>query len=457
MSPKKLIIALWAVVALVALAILFAPSNDGYREFAANPVAPAKKLAVAGTEASASAAPVAAPSAASADSKVTVVRESGFQALSLGGVAQSMAPTAAPSKVATTPMAQGMAADASGRTASTTYRPAPQTTPAEREEALAIAGVERQHFLTACNHDHDLLLASGQAPAYVCKALNAPAGPDATAITTTPTYPNSQTFLLHSRPGATRKVYLDFTGHTTTGTPWNTYWSRTSFTTPPFTLDGDTATFNDAEHAAIQTVWRRMAEDFASYDVDVTTEDPGLENLLRTSAGDLNYGMRVIFGPDQNATGSGGVAYVGSFNSLRTTGAPDIPCFVFAGVGAGTKFMGEAGAHEVGHTVGLFHDGATGQEVFQAMAAEPTPGLPSWASVTPRTSSSGPRASTPEPTILRMTLPSSPPTSRSSLTSSVTPSAPPPSSMVSAPRSAASSRPPRTSTSSRSMPAVATW
>jgi len=377
MSPKKLIIALWAVVALVALAIVFAPSNDGYREFAATQVAPVKKAVVASSEASVSAAPVAAPSAPSADSKVTVIRESGFQALSLGGVAQSMSPSAAPAKAAPAPMAQPNATDASARTASTTYRPAPQSTMAEREEAVALAGVDRQHFLAACNHDHDLQIASGKAPAYVCKALNAPAGPDTTAITTTTSYPNSQTFLLHSRPSASRKVYLDFTGHTTTGTPWNTYWSRTSFTTPPFTIDGDTSTFNDAEHAAIQTVWRRMAEDFAAYDVDVTTEDPGLENLLRTSAGDLNYGMRVIFGPDQNATGSGGVAYVGSFNSLRTTGSPDIPCFVFAGVGASTKFMGEAGAHEVGHTVGLFHDGAAGQEYFPGHGT----GATSWAPI----------------------------------------------------------------------------
>ena len=376
MSPKKLIIALWAVVALVALAlaIVFAPSNDGYREFAATQVAPAKKLSVASSEASASAAPVAAPSATSADSKVTVIRESGFPAISLGGVAQSMNP-AAPAGSSRPEAAKRVelpaVASANG------YHPAPQASMSEREEAVALSGVERFHFLKACEHDHDLQLAAGQSPAFFCRALNTPAGPDTTPITTTPTYPTSQTFLLHSRPSATRKVYLDFTGHVTTGTPWNGLWNRTSFTTPPFTLDADTATFNAAEHAAIQTVWRRMAEDFAPYDVDVTTEDPGLENLLRTSAGDLNYGMRVIFGPDQNATGSGGVAYVGSFNSLRTTGAPDIPCFVFAGVGAGTKFMGEAGSHEVGHTVGLLHDGTSTQGYFPGHGTGPT----SWAPI----------------------------------------------------------------------------
>lgn len=31
----------------------------------------------------------------------------------------------------------------------------------------------------------------------------------------------AQTFSLHSRPGATRKIFLDFDGHTTTGSAWN--------------------------------------------------------------------------------------------------------------------------------------------------------------------------------------------------------------------------------------------
>jgi Flp pilus assembly protein CpaB len=44
MSPKKLIIALWAVVVAVALAMVFAPSTDGYREYAATQVAPAVKV-----------------------------------------------------------------------------------------------------------------------------------------------------------------------------------------------------------------------------------------------------------------------------------------------------------------------------------------------------------------------------------------------------------------------------
>ena len=382
MSPKKLIIALWAVVALVALAIILAPSNDGYREFASTQVAPANKAVVPAADKSAAAAPSAPSVAPVAGTQVTVIREAGAPAFGFNGVAQAMTPAGASAKVAPTPLAQAKPADASVRTASTAYRPAPLATTAEHEEASVAAGGDRQQFLSACRHDHDLnLAASGNKPFYVCRGLKAPVGPNTTEITTTPTYPTAQTFLLHSRPGATRKVYLDFTGHTTTGTPWNwpapTGWGVASFTTPPFSLDADTANVSNAEHAAIQTVWRRIAEDFAGYDVDVTTEDPGLQGLLKTSAGDLNYGMRVIFGPDQNATGAGGVAYVGSYGFTRAAGETDIPCFVFADIGDTAKFMSEAGSHEVGHTVGLFHDGTNAVEYFPGHGT----GAGSWAPI----------------------------------------------------------------------------
>ncbi|KAF6263053.1 hypothetical protein COO60DRAFT_1635476 [Scenedesmus sp. NREL 46B-D3] len=39
--------------------------------------------------------------------------------------------------------------------------------------------------------------------------------------------------------------------------------------------DGDRSTFNAEELADIVAVWRAVAEDFAPFDVDVTTVDPG--------------------------------------------------------------------------------------------------------------------------------------------------------------------------------------
>ena len=67
------------------------------------------------------------------------------------------------------------------------------------------------------------------------------------------------------------------------------------------------------------SIWRGVAEDFAPWDVDVTTEDPGLEGLRKTNATDMDYGIRVVFGSDKctdwhDADGCGGVAYSASFS-----------------------------------------------------------------------------------------------------------------------------------------------
>ena len=58
--------------------------------------------------------------------------------------------------------------------------------------------------------------------------------------------PLDQTFLLHSRPGAKRTIYLDFNGATLTGTAWNTAQQPTIFA-EPFDTDGVPGTFSTAE------------------------------------------------------------------------------------------------------------------------------------------------------------------------------------------------------------------
>ena len=325
MSPRQLKVAACLFALAVAGAVFFLPSGGQYVEYAAVDVAPAARPVVVAPKTS-----VASPVVASVS----------------------------PATQTASPANAGSSSNAASAGGAPLYRPAFLASIAERESAADVAGVPREDFVKACDRDHDLhIAASGHGPFYMCAGLKAPIGPDVTAVTTTPSYPTAQTFKLHSRPTATRKIYLDFNGHVTTGTPWNTAFNKTTFTTPPFSLDANTAAFSAAEHAAIQYVWRSMAEDFARFDVDVTTEDPGVEYLRRTSLAGTTYGMRIVFGPDQNATGSGGQAYVGSFGAIRTNTQPDNPCFVYAGTGASSKFMAEAGAHEAGHTVGLFHDG----------------------------------------------------------------------------------------------------
>jgi hypothetical protein len=355
MSPRQLKVAACFFALAVAGAVFFLPSGGQYVEYAAVDVAPAARPFVVAQKTS-----VASPVVASVSPATQSDERAKAGTISLGGVTEAMAASAKPVPATQTasPANAGSSSNAASAGGAPLYRPAFLASIAERESAADVAGVPREDFVKACDRDHDLhIAASGHGPFYMCAGLKAPIGPDVTAVTTTPSYPTAQTFKLHSRPTATRKIYLDFNGHVTTGTPWNTAFNKTTFTTPPFSLDANTAAFSAAEHAAIQYVWRSMAADFARFDVDVTTEDPGVEYLRRTSLAGTTYGMRIVFGPDQNATGSGGQAYVGSFGAIRTNTQPDNPCFVYAGTGASSKFMAEAGAHEAGHTVGLFHDG----------------------------------------------------------------------------------------------------
>ncbi len=170
--------------------------------------------------------------------------------------------------------------------------------------------------------------------------------------------PLADTFRLHSRPGATLVIYLDFDGNTTTGTPWNSnFTAGAPIVTPPFDIDGNPAAFADTELQRIQLIWQRVAEDYAAFNVDVTTEDPGVEGLRKTSPTDTAYGVRVCIGGtsyDWYGAGAGGVSYVGCFDW-----SSDTPNFVFpAQLGNGNeKYTAEAISHEVGHALSLVHDG----------------------------------------------------------------------------------------------------
>jgi hypothetical protein len=166
----------------------------------------------------------------------------------------------------------------------------------------------------------------------------------------------TKTFLLHSLPGATKVIYLDFDGHTTSGTSWNSGYGD-PIVSAPYSLDSAPA-FSATELESIQYIWQRVAEDYLPYGVDVTTEDPGLEGLRRSGAGDTAWGQRVVISPTNwYSAGAGGVAYIGAFSW-----SSDTPCFVFtAQLGNGNeRYTAEAASHEAGHTVGLYHDGVTG-------------------------------------------------------------------------------------------------
>ena len=154
--------------------------------------------------------------------------------------------------------------------------------------------------------------------------VNAPGAENAGAVLEAP-FPDDQTFLLHSRPSATKVIYLDFDGQTTSGTAWS---GGGTIVSAPFDLDGIPSSFNTTERERIQYIWQRVAEDYAPFDVDVTTEDPGEAGLRRTTSSDVHYGVRVVISPTNWYGGGGGVAYVGVFNEISSTDVYGT-CWVF--------------------------------------------------------------------------------------------------------------------------------
>ena len=174
-------------------------------------------------------------------------------------------------------------------------------------------------------------------------------------------YPTEQTFLLHSRPSSKRKIYLDFNGHTTTGSAWNSSYGIDPIVSPAFDLDGVPGTFSANEIAVIQNIWRRVAEDYAAFDVDVTTEQPTADQMTRLSSTDDTYGARALVtknftvGTAKGNCNCGGFAYVGVFDNTNEIYKT---AFVFQDMlGNSEKSIAEAVSHEVGHNLGLSHDG----------------------------------------------------------------------------------------------------
>jgi PKD repeat protein len=177
-----------------------------------------------------------------------------------------------------------------------------------------------------------------------------------------------QTFLLESKPGSPRTIYLDFNGHTASGTAWNNSYGLTSISSPAFDLDGTPGSFSSTELQTIQGIWRRVAEDYAPFDVNVTTRANAEDTLTRATSSDTQFGIRVVITKDftRNTTSPcncGGFAYVGAFDNV---GDFYKPAYVFHdNLANNEKYIAEAVSHEAGHTVGLLHDGTSTTGYYQ--------------------------------------------------------------------------------------------
>ena len=152
---------------------------------------------------------------------------------------------------------------------------------------------------------------------------------------------------LESFPGAPGVVYLDFDGETVTGSRWN----------DGNTINAQPSSFTDNQ---IIFIWKIVSEDFLPFNINVTT------NRSVYDSADSNQRTMVIFTPtDVASPDAGGVAYLESFSDGRND-----PCWVF---NPGAKGAAEGASHEVGHTLGLLHDGTSTEEYY--------PGQGSWGAI----------------------------------------------------------------------------
>lgn len=137
---------------------------------------------------------------------------------------------------------------------------------------------------------------------------------------------------LHSLAGAPSAIFLDFDGN------------LGEHATPVYDTDHDPSTLSAKEVSAIRTAWSIVAEDYAPFNVDVTTVQP--------TDGQYQQWVHVCIGGSSTdwirppAGGLGGVPYSGNSTDSH-------PAYVFQE--SGPIWIGDTISHEAGHSFGLTH------------------------------------------------------------------------------------------------------
>jgi len=157
-----------------------------------------------------------------------------------------------------------------------------------------------------------------------------------TKALTTPTTPLAIP-ALEGQPDSDYVIYLDFDGETVTGTDWNTLSGSNEIVAIPVPRAD--------EDEWVRLVWRRVVEDFAPFNINVTTD----EAVFNAPGQDPTKRLHVIItSTDDASPGAGGVAFLWSFRE----DTPIVWAFNDSEYTCATTI-----SHEAGHAFGLSHDG----------------------------------------------------------------------------------------------------
>ena len=206
------------------------------------------------------------------------------------------------------------------------------------------------------------------------------AGPSVWDVGFTPTgaVPISSPPVFNSKPGSGNIVYIDFNGDLLENRAWNRNppagSPQATINARAYNLDGDNTKFSNSEQTAIYQVWQRVSEDFAPFDINVTTDPfyddennrgPKIGHVLVTHSSD--------FGNDP----SGGYAWTDSFGDNNAVYYQPALCYYNRMTNGRADRVAECVSHEFGHILGLGHDGRGSSSYYSGHGS----GATSWAPI----------------------------------------------------------------------------